>query len=88
MSTRTEGVGFTQAAGQTIDLGTVPTELAVTSFQLATGVFGGIAALLASRRLSQLGSDTIRVSSLILPIAVAGVSTVIGAFLLPGSGGA
>lgn len=67
-----------------IDLGVVDTEIAVTSFQLASGVFGGLAALVAARRLAKVGSDTIPVRSLIVPITVAGVSTVLGALLLPG----
>lgn len=66
-----------------IDLGVVDTEIAVTSFQLASGVFGGLSALVAARRLSRLSTDTIPARSLIVPIAVAGISTVIGAFLLP-----
>jgi hypothetical protein len=60
----------------------ISTELSVTAFQLAGGVFGGIAALIASRRLEDVGG-TIPLGRLALPVAVAGVSTVVGAFLLP-----
>lgn len=71
------GVGFP------LDFGTIDTEIAVVAFQISTGVFGGISALVAARRLSRLETDTIPTTSLFLPIAIAGVSTVIGAYLLP-----
>lgn len=60
----------------------ISTELSVTAFQLAGGVFGGVAALIASRRLEGVGG-TIPLGRLALPVAVAGLSTVIGALLLP-----
>jgi len=60
----------------------IPSETAVTTFQLATGVFGGVAALIASRRLAAFG-DRITIGRLLPAIAVAGVSTAVGALLLP-----
>lgn len=60
----------------------ISTELSVTAFQLAGGVFGGLAAIIASRRLEGIGT-TIPLGRLVVPVAVAGVSTVIGAMLLP-----
>lgn len=66
----------------TMALGTIDTELAVTVFQLSAGVFGGLAALVAARRLSQAG-DEVPASTLVVPVAIAGASTVLGAFLLP-----
>lgn len=60
----------------------ISTELAVTAFQLAGGVFGGLAAIIASRRLEGIGGN-IPLGRLAIPVAVAGVSTVIGALLLP-----
>lgn len=61
----------------------VETELAVTVFQLGAGVAGGAAALVAARRLSQLDRDGISISELVIPVLVAGGSTVVAAFLLP-----
>lgn len=60
----------------------ISTELSVTAFQLAGGVFGGLAALIASKRLEGIGGS-LPLGRLAIPVAVAGVSTVIGAFLLP-----
>lgn len=60
----------------------ISTEFGITVFQLSAGVFGGLAALVAARRLED-APDSIPVGALVLPIAVAGVSTVVGAFLLP-----
>lgn len=60
----------------------ISTEFSITLFQLATGVFGGIASLLAARRLEG-APDQVPIGALVLPIAVAGASTVIGAMLLP-----
>lgn len=61
---------------------TISTELSVTAFQLAGGVFGGLAAIIASRRLEGVGG-TIPLGRLVIPVTIAGVSTVIGALLLP-----
>lgn len=61
---------------------TISTELGVTAFQLAGGVFGGLAAIIASRRLEQR-EEPLPLGVLAVPVAVAGVSTVLGAFLLP-----
>lgn len=60
----------------------ISTELSVTAFQLAGGVFGGLAALIASRRLQDI-TQPLPLGRLVVPVAVAGVSTVVGAFLLP-----
>lgn len=60
----------------------ISTEFGVTIFQLAVGTLGGAAALLAARRLER-AEGTIPVSQLILPVAVAGTSTILGALLLP-----
>lgn len=61
----------------------IPTETAVTAFQLVGGLFGGIAAIIASRRLSALPGETISLASLAIPVLIAGGSTVIGALFLP-----
>lgn len=71
------GSGFPGVLGRMIS-----TELSVTAFQLAGGVFGGVAAIIASRRLENVG-NAIPLGRLVIPVAVAGVSTVIGALLLP-----
>lgn len=60
----------------------ISTEQAVNVFGLAAGAFGGIAGLIAARRLQGVTGD-IQVGILAVPILVAGVSTVVGAFLLP-----
>lgn len=62
----------------------ISTELAVTGFQLAGGVFGGLAALIASRRLQGI-TQPLPLGRLVVPVAVAGLSTVVGALLLPSS---
>lgn len=61
---------------------TISTELGVTVFQIAAGLAGGIAAIVAARRLSRV-SGTIQLSSLALPILIAGGSTIVGAYLIP-----
>lgn len=62
----------------------ISTELAVTGFQLVGGVFGGVAALIASRKLEGV-SQPLPLGRLVVPVGVAGLSTVIGALLLPSS---
>lgn len=78
VSTATTQVGLTPVGPE------ISTELATTAFGLVAGVFGGIAGLIAARKLEGV-SGPIPIGSLGVPLAVAGVSTVIGAFLLPGS---
>lgn len=63
----------------------ISTEFGVTLFQLSAGVFGGVAALVAANRLEE-APETLPLGTFVLPIAVAGVSTVVGAFLLPTGG--
>lgn len=60
----------------------VSTELATSLFGVVAGAFGGIAGLVASRRLAGLDGN-ISLGQLTLPVAVAGLSTVAGALLLP-----
>lgn len=60
----------------------ISTEQAVNAFGIAAGVFGGLAGFIAARRLAGLDRE-IRMGELILPVLVAGTSTVVGAFLLP-----
>lgn len=60
----------------------ISTELATTAFGLAAGVFGGVAGLIASQRLKEL-PETVPTGILAIPVAVAGISTVIGAFFIP-----
>lgn len=60
----------------------ISTELATTAFGLAAGVFGGIAGLVAARRLES-APDVIPAGNLAIPVAVAGISTVLGAWLIP-----
>lgn len=60
----------------------ISTELATTAFGLAAGLFGGVAGLVASQRLKQL-PETVPAGILAIPVAVAGISTVAGALLLP-----
>lgn len=62
----------------------ISTEQAVVAFQLAAGVAGGIAAILAARRLSTV-EGPVSLSTLALPVLIAGGSTVAGAMLLPRS---
>lgn len=63
----------------------ITTEAAVTLFQLSAGLFGGLAAILAARRLSQV-DGTVSPMALALPVLIAGGSTVAGALLLPTGG--
>lgn len=58
------------------------TEFSVTLFQLAMGVFGGLGAIVAARRLETINRD-VYLSELAVPVLIGGVSTVIGASLLP-----
>lgn len=58
------------------------TEFSVTGFQLAMGVFGGLGAIIAARRLESVERD-VYISELMVPIIIGGVSTVLGATLLP-----
>lgn len=65
---------------------TFSTEYGVTGFQLAAGVFGGLAALIAARQLETLERE-VYLSELAIPIAVAGIGTMIGASMLPSARG-
>lgn len=58
------------------------TETAVTAFQLSTAVFGGLAAIIAARRLSKVDGP-VSPATLALPVLIAGGSTAAGALLLP-----
>lgn len=60
----------------------IATETAVSVFGIAAGAFGGLAGLVASRQLQGI-TGRIPVGRLAVPVAVAGISTVLGAFLLP-----
>lgn len=61
---------------------TISTEQAVNVFGLGAGVFGGMAGLVAAGRLQNLSGE-IQFGRLVIPLAVAGISTVVGALLLP-----
>lgn len=61
----------------------ISTEQAVTFFALTAGIGGGLAQILAGRRLSQVPGDTVPLRKLIIPTAVAGLSTAIAPILLP-----
>lgn len=63
----------------------VPTELATVSFGLLAGIGGGLAQLIASRRLSGVSNRHIKLSSLALPVILGGGSTALAAYLLPKS---
>lgn len=63
--------------------GRIPTEQASVAFGLLAGIGGGIAQLIAGRRLSNLDTDTISVGQLALPVLLGGGSTALAAFLLP-----
>lgn len=58
-------------------------ELAVTMFQLFSGLAGGAAALLAANRLANVDS-TIEPGQLALPVALSAAGTLAGAVTLPG----
>lgn len=60
----------------------VSTELATSLFGIVAGAFGGVAGLIASRRLEGI-PGSIQLGTLAVPVAVAGLSTVAGAFLIP-----
>lgn len=60
----------------------ISTELATSLFGIAAGAFGGLAGLIASRRLEDVTGE-IPLGTLAVPVAIAGVSTVVGAFFLP-----
>lgn len=60
----------------------ISTELATTLFGLTAGVFGGIAGLVAASRLER-APDIIPAGYLAIPVAIAGISTVVGALLIP-----
>lgn len=78
-------VGALRAGVPAINVGpSISTELATTAFGLAAGVFGGVAGLVAARRLEG-APDIIPAGNLAIPVLVAGVSTVLGAFLIPTS---
>lgn len=83
MSTALTGVGVNRFSVQNVDVSSVNTETAVVLFQLGVGAFGALAGILAARRLSRVDGQ-INTTSLLLPIGIAGASTVLGAFLLPG----
>lgn len=61
----------------------ITTEMAVNLFGIGAGIFGGVAGLVAGQRLGALSVEKIPVGLLTIPLLVAGVSTVVGAFLLP-----
>lgn len=73
-ATGTTGAGFLQQ--------TIPTEFAVNAFGLVSGAFGALAGLVAANRLAQR-ERTIPIRDLVIPVVVAGSSTVLGALLLP-----
>lgn len=76
VSARTTGV-LNPQLGRTIS-----TELGVSGFQIATGVFGGLAALIAARQLENVERD-LHLGELAVPIIVGGVGIVAAAALLP-----
>lgn len=76
VSQSTPGVGLFNVGRE------ITTEFGVTLFQLSAGVFGGIAALVASQRLES-APEHIPLGTLAPAVAVAGLSTIAGAFLLP-----
>lgn len=63
----------------------ISTELAVNFFGIASGTFGALAGLVAARRLAK-APDRIPIRNLVIPVTVAGVSTVLGALLVPTDG--
>jgi len=63
----------------------LPTEVAATAFGLLMGVGGGVAQLIAGRRLSSVSGETINLSSFSIPLLAATVGAVGGAFLVPSS---
>jgi len=63
----------------------ISTEQASVAFGLLAGVGGGIAQLIAGRRLSGVDSETIPTANLLIPVVVGGASTAAAAFLLPKS---
>jgi len=65
---------------------TIPTETAATAFGLLAGVAGGLAQIVAGNRLSQVRGDRIKVRDLALPVAIGGLSTVVGALIIPTEG--
>lgn len=73
----TPGVEFPGVLGVPIS-----TEMAVNLFGIGAGVFGGLAGLVAGTRLQGVSGD-LQAGQLVIPLAVAGISTVVGALLLP-----
>ena len=61
----------------------LPTEIATTAWGLLGGIGGGLAQIVVSKRLSQIGSDNIGLSSLAVPVLASFAGTVLGAFLVP-----
>jgi len=61
----------------------ISTEQASVAFGLLAGVGGGLAQLIAGRRLSNVTGETVKTTSLLLPVLVGGLSTAAAAFLLP-----
>lgn len=76
VTTRTTGI-LTPQVGRTIS-----TELGVSGFQIAMGVFGGLAALVAARQLQTVERE-LHMGELAVPVLVGGVGVVISAMLLP-----
>lgn len=63
----------------------LPTEVAATAFGLVMGVGGGVAQLLAGRRLSGVSGDRVSLRSFALPFVASTVGAIGGAYLLPSS---
>ena len=63
----------------------LPTEVAATAFGLLMGVGGGVAQLIAGRRLSGVSGDTIGLRNFSIPLLAATVGAIGGAFLIPSS---
>lgn len=61
---------------------TISTEFGVSGFQVAMGVFGGLAALVAAKQLQTVERD-IHISELAVPVALGGAGVLLAAFLLP-----
>jgi hypothetical protein len=64
----------------------ISTEQAAVSFGILAGVGGTLAQLVAGKRLSDTGTDTIPLRNLLIPTIVGGGSTLAAAFLVPTDG--
>lgn len=61
----------------------LPTEQALTSYSLVSGIGGAAAQIIAGRQLSQVPNETVSLGSIAAPVAISIGATAFSAFLLP-----